>query len=62
MLTDHWPLFGLRLRTPRLELRVPDLDALLFPVLPDPDVGHVLHVGEHDVVARFQIERVRGDV
>lgn len=28
MLTDHWPLFGLRLRTPRLELRVPDLDDL----------------------------------
>ena len=26
MLTDHWPLFGLRLTTPRLELRVPDLD------------------------------------
>jgi RimJ/RimL family protein N-acetyltransferase len=28
MLTDHWPLFGLRVRTPRLELRVPDLDDL----------------------------------
>jgi RimJ/RimL family protein N-acetyltransferase len=28
MLIDHWPLFGLRLRTPRLELRVPDLDDL----------------------------------
>jgi RimJ/RimL family protein N-acetyltransferase len=25
MITDHWPLFGLRLTTPRLELRVPDL-------------------------------------
>ncbi|GGQ44777.1 GNAT family N-acetyltransferase [Couchioplanes azureus] len=25
MIADHWPLFGLRLRTPRLELRVPDL-------------------------------------
>jgi len=24
MITDHWPLFGLRLTTPRLELRVPD--------------------------------------
>ncbi|MFC9664152.1 GNAT family N-acetyltransferase [Nocardia sp. NPDC127606] len=23
MLTDHWPLFGLRLSTPRLELRLP---------------------------------------
>jgi hypothetical protein len=28
MLTDLWPLFGLRLSTPRLELRVPDLDDL----------------------------------
>ena len=28
MLTDHWPLFGLRLATPRLELRVPDLELL----------------------------------
>jgi RimJ/RimL family protein N-acetyltransferase len=25
MIADHWPLFGLRLTTPRLELRVPDL-------------------------------------
>jgi RimJ/RimL family protein N-acetyltransferase len=28
MITDHWPLFGLRLNTPRLELRVPDLTDL----------------------------------
>jgi RimJ/RimL family protein N-acetyltransferase len=28
MITDHWPLFGLRLTTPRLELRVPDLDQM----------------------------------
>ncbi|RSM67541.1 GNAT family N-acetyltransferase [Actinoplanes sp. ATCC 53533] len=28
MITEHWPLFGLRLRTPRLELRVPDLTDL----------------------------------
>jgi RimJ/RimL family protein N-acetyltransferase len=28
MLTDHWPLYGLRLRTPRLELRLPSLDDL----------------------------------
>jgi RimJ/RimL family protein N-acetyltransferase len=28
MITDVWPLFGLRLRTPRLELRVPDLNDL----------------------------------
>jgi RimJ/RimL family protein N-acetyltransferase len=25
MITEYWPLFGLRLSTPRLELRVPDL-------------------------------------
>ncbi|MGW3182930.1 GNAT family N-acetyltransferase [Kitasatospora sp. NPDC001119] len=28
MLTDHWPLLGLRLRTPRLELRLPADDEL----------------------------------
>ncbi len=28
MLTDSWPLFGLVLRTPRLELRVPSLEQL----------------------------------
>ena len=28
MITDFWPLFGLRLRTPRLELRVPNLEDL----------------------------------
>ena len=28
MLTDHWPIAGLRLTTPRLELRVPDADDL----------------------------------
>ena len=28
MLTDHYPAYGLRLRTPRLELRLPDLDDL----------------------------------
>ena len=28
MISDWWPLFGLRLHTPRLELRVPDLDDL----------------------------------
>jgi RimJ/RimL family protein N-acetyltransferase len=28
MIEDHWPLFGLRLQTPRLELRLPDLDDL----------------------------------
>ncbi|AUG79317.1 N-acetyltransferase [Kitasatospora sp. MMS16-BH015] len=28
MLTDHWPLLGLRLTTPRLELRLPDEEQL----------------------------------
>jgi RimJ/RimL family protein N-acetyltransferase len=28
MLTDHYPAYGIRLRTPRLELRLPDLDDL----------------------------------
>jgi RimJ/RimL family protein N-acetyltransferase len=28
MLSDHWPLFGLRIRTPRLELRYPSDDDL----------------------------------
>ncbi|MFF2325576.1 MULTISPECIES: GNAT family N-acetyltransferase [unclassified Streptomyces] len=28
MKPQHWPLYGLRLRTPRLELRVPDLELL----------------------------------
>jgi len=28
MIANHWPLYGLRLRTPRLELRLPNLDDL----------------------------------
>ncbi|MER5742636.1 GNAT family protein [Streptomyces sp. NPDC059913] len=28
MTPQHWPLYGLRLRTPRLELRLPDLELL----------------------------------
>ncbi|MFE6776105.1 GNAT family N-acetyltransferase [Streptomyces sp. NPDC057702] len=28
MLIDHWPLVGLRVRTPRLELRLPDAEEL----------------------------------
>ncbi|MFD0025979.1 GNAT family N-acetyltransferase [Streptomyces sp. NPDC058382] len=28
MKPQHWPLYGLRIRTPRLELRVPDLELL----------------------------------
>jgi RimJ/RimL family protein N-acetyltransferase len=41
MLTDHWPLFGLRLTTPRLELRVPDLGDLA-------QLAEVAAAGVHD--------------
>jgi len=41
MIADHWPLFGLRLRTPRLELRLPDLDELAR-------LGAVAAAGVHD--------------
>lgn len=41
MITDHWPLFGLRLRTARLELRVPDLDDLA-------ELAEVAAAGVHD--------------
>jgi RimJ/RimL family protein N-acetyltransferase len=41
MITDHWPLFGLRLTTPRLELRVPDLADLA-------DLADVAAAGVHD--------------
>ncbi|MEV7621725.1 GNAT family protein [Actinoplanes sp. NPDC089786] len=41
MLTDHWPIAGLRLTTPRLELRVPDLDDLA-------ELGDVAAAGVHD--------------
>ncbi|PRY19147.1 GNAT family N-acetyltransferase [Pseudosporangium ferrugineum] len=41
MIADHWPLFGLRLRTPRLELRLPDLDDLAR-------LGDVAAAGVHD--------------
>jgi RimJ/RimL family protein N-acetyltransferase len=41
MITDHWPLFGLRLHTPRLELRVPDLADLA-------QLAEVAAAGVHD--------------
>jgi RimJ/RimL family protein N-acetyltransferase len=41
MIADIWPLFGLRLRTPRLELRVPDLDDLAA-------LGRLAADGVHD--------------
>src|SRR5688572_12379914 len=38
MLSDHWPMFDLRIRTPRLELRYPSDDdlALLVALLDEP--------------------------
>jgi len=41
MITDLWPLFGLRLTTPRLELRLPDLDQLAA-------LGRLAAAGVHD--------------
>jgi RimJ/RimL family protein N-acetyltransferase len=41
MIAEFWPLFGLRLRTPRLELRVPDLDDLAA-------LGRLAADGVHD--------------
>jgi len=41
MITDLWPLFGLRLRTPRLELRLPDLADLA-------GLGEQAAAGVHD--------------
>lgn len=41
MLTNHWPLFGLRLRTPRLELRLPDNEELA-------ELGELAARGVHD--------------
>ena len=41
MLTDAWPLFGLVLRTPRLELRVPSLEQLAA-------LGELAAEGVHD--------------
>ena len=44
MLTDVWPLFGLVLRTPRLELRVPSLEQLAA-------LGELAAEGVHDPAA-----------
>jgi RimJ/RimL family protein N-acetyltransferase len=41
MIADRWPLFGLVLRTPRLELRLPDLDRLA-------ELGELAAAGVHD--------------
>src|SRR5690242_11507563 len=41
MITDLWPLFGLRLTTPRLELRLPDLAELA-------ELGRLAAAGVHD--------------
>lgn len=44
MLTDVWPLFGLVLRTPRLELRLPSLEQLAA-------LGELAGEGVHDPAA-----------
>lgn len=50
VITDHWPLLGLVLRTPRLELRFPDLDRL-------SDLGDLAAAGVHDpAVQPFAVE------
>ncbi|MFI5493538.1 hypothetical protein [Actinoplanes sp. NPDC051859] len=41
MITEHWSLFGLRLRTPQLELRLPDLEDLA-------QLADVAAAGVHD--------------
>jgi RimJ/RimL family protein N-acetyltransferase len=41
VLTDHYPAYGVRLRTPRLELRLPDLDLLA-------ELADVANGGVHD--------------
>jgi RimJ/RimL family protein N-acetyltransferase len=41
MVTDHWPLAGLRLSTPRLELRLPTADEL-------GELGELAAEGVHD--------------
>src|SRR5215213_851625 len=41
MIAELWPLFGLRLRTPRLELRLPDLEDLAM-------LGRLAAEGVHD--------------
>ena len=41
MIADQWPLFGLTLHTPRLELRVPDLDRIA-------ELAELAAAGVHD--------------
>ena len=55
MIADHWPLYGLVLRTPRLEMRVPDNDRLA-------ELGEVAAAGVHDpAVQPFTAEWTDGD-
>ena len=54
MITDVWPLFGLRVTTPRLEMRVPNLDDL-------GALAEVAMAGVHDpAVQPFQAEWTDG--
>jgi RimJ/RimL family protein N-acetyltransferase len=55
MLSDHWPLAGLRLTTPRLELRVPDAEDLAA-------LGDVAAAGVHDPgVQPFSVPWTEGE-
>ncbi|GAA0562682.1 hypothetical protein GCM10010172_52400 [Paractinoplanes ferrugineus] len=45
MVVDNWPLFGLVLRTPRLEMRMPDLARLA-------ELGEVAAAGVHDAAVQ----------
>jgi hypothetical protein len=53
VIIDHWPLFGLVLRTPRLELRLPGLDRLAE--LADPAAA-----GVHDPARDCAVLREAG--
>ncbi|GAA1200724.1 GNAT family N-acetyltransferase [Prauserella alba] len=74
MLADHFPLLGLRVRTPRLELRLPDDDQLAALAelaaggIHEPDTMPFLHPftdAPPDVVARSVVQhhyRARGEL
>jgi RimJ/RimL family protein N-acetyltransferase len=51
VITDYWPVLGLRLRTPRLELRLPTDDEL--PALAHTAVKGVYRTGERPFFSRW---------
>jgi len=55
MIADHWPLYGLVLRTPRLEMRLPDNELLA-------ELGELAAAGVHDpAVQPFTAEWTDGE-